>query len=80
MASIEAQPRRCPANRLRELRLASGLSRAEVCVAIARDSQTLWAYENQRRPIPDDIKETLANLFGVSIPWLMCWENEATAA
>lgn len=61
-------------SRLRDLRIASGLSAAEVGKWVDRSPQTIWAWERGEQ-IPDWAKEKLAKRFGVSIPHLMGWRT-----
>lgn len=76
MPRIDAldKPNRLPANRLAELRLASGMKRVDIAAHVDRDPQTLWRWEKGESQIPDEAKQLLADLFGVSISWLMGWE------
>lgn len=64
-----------PANRLGELREASGKRRLEIAAHVGRDPQTLYRWEKGYGQIPDEAKHLLADFFGVSIPWLMGWEQ-----
>lgn len=68
-----------PPNRLRELRKSSGLKRAQIAAHVDRDPQTLWRWERREMQIPDEAKEKLADLFGVSIAWLMGWEPDPSS-
>lgn len=76
MAQIDApdKPNGLPSNRLAELRAASGMKRVDIAARVDRDPQTLWRWEKGETQIPDEAKHLLADLFGVSISWLMGWE------
>jgi hypothetical protein len=49
---------------------------AAVAVEIDRDVAMVGRYARGDSPIPDDIKATLAEFFGVSRAYLMGWEND----
>ena len=71
-----------PSNRLAELRKSRELSRN----ALAReldppvDPHTIYRWENGRLGMKDARKAQLAEHFGVSIAYLMRWEDEKAAA
>jgi transcriptional regulator with XRE-family HTH domain len=66
-----------PSNRIASLRTASGLSRPDVAARLGLKSErTVYRWETGQSGIPDSSKFALADLFGVSVPWLMGWENE----
>lgn len=73
--SAIASIRRRPPNRIRELRLASGLRRVDIAAHVGKDTTTLYRWEKGTQPIPDDDKQVLAELFGVSVAWMMGWES-----
>lgn len=69
-----------PKNRLKELREARGKKTVHVAAAIDREPVTVARYEAQATTIPDDVKQKLADYFGVSIPYLMCWSDDPKLA
>lgn len=69
-------------NRLRELRKSQGWSRRELADRLAPQprnellhERTIRRWEDGDTAIPDHRKAELADLFGVSIPFLMCWSD-----
>lgn len=42
---------------------------------IGKDTTTLYRWETGRQPIPDEDKHSLAELFGVTVAWMMGWES-----
>lgn len=66
-----------PPNRIQELCKATGTKRAEIAVKCKVDPSTVWRWETGKSTIPDDKKFLLAELFGVSVTWLMGWEDAA---
>lgn len=60
-------------NRLKELRLAAGLSRPALGRELNVDPMSLFRWENGGRGIKDERKLQLAAYFGVSVCYLMGW-------
>jgi transcriptional regulator with XRE-family HTH domain len=67
-------------NRLRELRRKRGLVLIEVAAHIDRDQSVISRYEAGTVQIPDDVKLRLAAFYGVTVAYLMGWENDGEAA
>ena len=61
-------------NRLAELRRASGLKQVTIAAHVDRDPQSLYRWE--KGDIPREAREPLADLFGVSVAWLMGWGED----
>lgn len=47
---------------------------------VDRDPMTVYRWERGEIQIPDSAKVKLADLFGVSISWLMGWDPDKEAA
>jgi transcriptional regulator with XRE-family HTH domain len=63
-------------NRLARLREIQGLSRTDIASRLGvKSERTVYRWERGETPIPDDHKLALADLFGVSVTWLMGWDN-----
>lgn len=63
-------------NRLAELREAHGLSRLQVAAHLGKKTErTVYRWEVGETDIPDDDKLALADLFQVSVTWLMRWPD-----
>ena len=59
-----------------ELREANGLSRLDVAAKLGKKTErTVYRLEHGHTDIPDEDKVALAELFGVSVAWLMKWEH-----
>ena len=69
-----------PPNRLGELRRAHGLKLVEVAAHVNKDQSVVYRYETGRVQIPDDVKEQLAKLFGVTRAHLMGWDEKSRPA
>ena len=65
-------------NRLSELRQAAGLTAREVGEKVGAVERTVYRWETGDTGIPDAKKLALADLFGVSVPWLMGWEDNGS--
>lgn len=66
-----------PRNRLASLRQAQGLSRTDIASQLGlKTDRTVHRWETGESQIPDHRKLELAELFGVSVVWLMCWEAD----
>jgi transcriptional regulator with XRE-family HTH domain len=63
-------------NRLYRLREAQGLSRTDISERLGVSERTVYRWERGDTHIPDDHKLTLADLFGVSVTWLMRWSED----
>jgi transcriptional regulator with XRE-family HTH domain len=59
-----------PANRIRQLRLASPWTASELGRILKVDSDTVWEWETGERVVPDRAWNALAEVFGVEIPYL----------
>ena len=64
-----------PKNRLRELREENNLLAAEVAQRVGVDASTVSRWENQIGGIPDHRKQQLAEMFKVSVAFLMGWAD-----
>jgi DNA-binding transcriptional regulator YiaG len=64
-----------PPNRIAELRRASKLSARQVGLHLDTTERTIYRWERGEGGIPDDQKLALADFFGVTVGWLMGWEN-----
>jgi DNA-binding transcriptional regulator YiaG len=65
-----------PPNRIASLRAASGLSRPDVAARLGLKSErTVYRWEIGESGVPDASKLALAELFGVSVAWVMGWED-----
>lgn len=62
-------------NRLRELRGLRQLRLADLAEELGVSIRTVNRWERAERPIPDAQKVRLAEIFGVSVSWLMCWDD-----
>jgi transcriptional regulator with XRE-family HTH domain len=65
-----------PPNRIGELRVASDMRRVDIAAHVGVDTMTLYRWEKGMQPIKDEAKFILAELFGVSVPWLMGWDDD----
>lgn len=62
-------------NRIKECRLQRGLSQKFVSVSLGVAQPTVWGWENDKnQPSPDNYKK-LADLFGVSVDYLVGRED-----
>lgn len=73
-------PRQLSKNRLRELREAHDLKLWELSAVAERDASMIHRYETGTTRIPDDLKLRLAEHFGVTVAYLMGWDEEEVAA
>jgi transcriptional regulator with XRE-family HTH domain len=62
-------------NRLRTLRTAQGISLAKLGVEIGVHESTVSRWETGDSAIPDRQKVLLARFFGVSVLYLMGWDD-----
>lgn len=77
----QAAQRELPKNRLAELRSARGEYLWQLTHIAQRDTATINRWERNEGNIPDDAKLALAKHYGVSVPYLMGWdESEESAA
>jgi transcriptional regulator with XRE-family HTH domain len=65
-----------PPRRLRYLRRAQGVTLADVAERIGVTEATAEAWERRQRDIPDDQKVRLAAIFGVTVAFLMGWDDQ----
>jgi transcriptional regulator with XRE-family HTH domain len=72
--------RSIPQNRVRELRKARGLKPHDLAAKLRVDTSTITRWESGRGAIPDHRKIQLANLFDVSVAYVMGWSKERKAA
>ena len=65
-----------PPNRIAQLRAASGLTRPDLAAKLGLEAErTITRWETGETGIPDHRKFQLAEMFGVSVAWMMGWEN-----
>lgn len=69
---------RLPLPRLAELRETAGETAVSLAAWQGTSTQTLWRWETGRVPIPERHREALAQRFGVTIPYLMRYEETPT--
>lgn len=69
-----------PPNRLRELRLASGLKIYDVAARIRRTTATIEHWERGETTVPDRMKFALAELYEVTPSYLMGWDEAKIAS
>ncbi len=62
-------------NRLRELREESGISRRALAAELGVHPTTVTRWESGAIAIRDDYKQQLAERLGVSVPFLMGWDE-----
>lgn len=67
-----------PPNRIAQLREASGLLRVDVAAKLRVGEVTVVRWENGTSGVPDRHKLALAEMFGVSVIWLMGWEDHGS--
>lgn len=77
---MHAMQKQLPGNRLRELRIARGWKPYDVAHFIGADPATVSRWERATVSIRDDTKFRLAELYDVSVPYLMGWDDEIAAA
>jgi DNA-binding transcriptional regulator YiaG len=66
-----------PPNRIAELRGAADMTRADLAARLGLKSErTVYRWETGESGVPDATKIELARMFGVSVAWLMAWEDE----
>lgn len=66
---------RIPPNRLRELRIKRELLLAALAEDMSVAVSTVSRWETSDTAIPDYRKQELAEYFGVTVSWLMCWDD-----
>jgi len=69
-----------PPNRLKELREARGWKPYNVAHMIGADPSTVYRWETGQSKMPDRMKLKLADLYGVTIAYMMGWPEHADAA
>lgn len=62
-------------NRLRRLRIAQGLSPEELAVELGVSVTSLARYEKGQTGIADEKKLRCAQIFGVTVAYLMGWDD-----
>lgn len=62
-------------NRLTALREAADLLPVDVASRLRVTERTVYRWERGESAIPDRHKLSLAEMFGVSVSWLMRWED-----
>lgn len=67
-------------NRLRELREQAELKAYDLAARFRVDPSTVVRWENGRSQVPDEVKLELAELYGVSVAYLMGWPEKSTKA
>jgi transcriptional regulator with XRE-family HTH domain len=70
-----------PQNRLRELRLEEGYTQEQLAKRLARkgirvNASTISRWEHSQVTIPDPHKPRLAEFFGVSVAYLLGFEDD----
>ncbi len=63
-------------NRIAALRTSADLARVDVASKMRVSERTVYRWEAGEVAIPDQKKLDLADLFGVSVLWLMGWEGQ----
>lgn len=63
-------------NRLKALRIESGLTQKELAVKIGSSSKNIWAYENGNANPPYDVLIAYANYFEVTTDYLLGLEDD----
>lgn len=63
-------------NRIAKLRRMSGLERVDVAARLRVSERTVYRWERGETQVPDEFKLELAEMFAVSVPWLMGWETD----
>ena len=69
-------PRTLPANRLRELRQNHGLKLYDISARFRVEPSTVNRWETGRSAVPDASKLDLADLYGVTVAYLMGWPEQ----
>lgn len=62
-------------NRLKELRKEKKLTQEELASEIGTTKLTVSNWENEKHVIKSDKAQSLADYFGVSVPYLLCFEQ-----
>lgn len=65
---------------MRVLREAAKLSRVKFAQVLDVDPSTIYRWETEQSPIPDEKKEMAAEYFGVTVAHLMGWNEAAVHA
>ncbi len=68
-----------PTNRLRKLREVQGIAPERIALTLGVSRHTYDRWETGQTSIKDHHKQGLAELFGVSIPYLMGWDEAGWA-
>lgn len=67
-------------NRIRRLRRREELTLKQLAEKVGVSESMMSRYETSDRPIPDDVKRQLAQIFEVSVAYLMRWDLDNGAA
>lgn len=62
-------------NRIAELRAAGDLTQEQIAERVGRSASAVARWEAHINGIPDSLKPRIAAVFGVSVGYLMCWED-----
>lgn len=65
-------------NRIKELREKQGFNQSYVCSELGVSTKTLYNYEHSKVCIPDNVLVKLAELYGVSVDYLLGIKNYTT--
>lgn len=65
-----------PRNRITLLRNTQGLKPVDIASRLGVTERTAWRWERGEVQIPDDKKLALAELFGVTVGFLMGWPED----
>lgn len=60
-------------NRIEQTRRMSELTREQVAVRLDVSARTIYRWESGDTSVPDEHKLAMAEMFGVTVPWLMGW-------
>lgn len=63
-----------PQNRLRELREAARLTRTQLAERVGVHPSTVGRWEDETMAFPDERKQHVAEVLGVSVAYLMGWD------
>ncbi len=67
-------------NRLRELRVAAGMTQGDLAAQVGVDRSMVSCWESLKYAIPDEHKPTIAHLFSVPVAHLMYWDDTGKVA
>ena len=63
-------------NRIKKLRIESGLTQMELAEKVGMANNTLSRYENEKRKPKEEVLQKLADFFDVSVPYLQGIDDE----